>query len=329
MSGAGAKVLLGLSGGVDSSVAALLLRERGYEVIAAAMTIGLATDAQTLAAARAAAAQLGIPFLPIDLAADYRREVLEDFRACWLFGLTPNPCVRCNERVKFGLFPAAARAAGADFSFLATGHYARTTPDGRLFAARDAMKDQSYFLYRVPRETLAHTLLPLGEMTKDEVRAAALAHGLAAAERADSQDFCAGAARDVVGAADRPGAIVDERGRALGEHLGHWRYTVGQRRGLGVGGGTPLYVVRIDAARNEVVVGPRTAAAKRAFPFRDRVGDFEGTCRIKVRSTARPVPGRVEGDHCALDEDVVGVAPGQSAVWYAANGEVLGGGIIG
>lgn len=328
MDGAGQKsVAVGLSGGVDSAVAALLLRDAGFAVTGVTMALGLAADAQNAADAGRIAARLGIPFRALDLSEAYRRDVLDHFRATYLAGETPNPCVRCNQLVKFGRFPEAVRAAGIACDFLATGHYARTE-DGRLFAARDLAKDQSYFLHRVPRETLRRVLFPLGGLLKAEVREIARAHGFEAADRVDSQDFCAGAARDVVGAADRPGDVVDASGRVLGRHAGFWRYTVGQRKGLGIGGGTPFYVTRIDAARNEVVVGPRAAALCAAFSVRDRVGAFEGECFVKVRSAARPAACVVSGDRCTLAEGVLGVAPGQSAVWYSAAGEVLGGGVI-
>ncbi len=320
-------VAVGLSGGVDSAVAALRLRDAGYAVTGVTMALGLATDAQNAADAAQIAEQLGIPFRALDLSAAYKSEVLDYFRGTYLAGETPNPCVRCNQRVKFGLFPEAIRAAGIPCDFVATGHYARVE-DGRLFVAKDLAKDQSYFLHRVPRETLRRVLFPLGGLLKSEVRDIARANGIVAANRVDSQDFCAGAARDVVGAADRAGDVVDASGKVLGRHAGFWRYTVGQRKGLGIGGGTPFYVTKIDAARNEVVVGPREAALTAMFSVCDRVGDFNGECLVKVRSASRPVAGVVEGARCTLAEGVIGVAPGQSAVWYSAEGEVLGGGII-
>lgn len=309
------KVAVGISGGVDSAVAALLLKERGDEVVGVTMTLGRADDARAVAEARAVADRIGIPLQVVDLADAWRDDVLRYVRDTYLGGRTPNPCVRCNETVKFGRLPQAAFALGCDR--FATGHYARIV-DGRLFRAVDRAKDQSYFLYRVRPEILARTVFPLGEMTKAAVRETARQFGFEAADRADSQDFCGGDPMAIVGAEPREGNVVRTDGKVLGRHRGFWNYTVGKRKGLGIGGGTPYYVVGLDAERNEVVVGFKEEAVRRDFEVRDAVGLIDKSLPVKVRSAGEPK---------LLQDGIVGVAPGQSAVFYRGD-EVVGGGII-
>jgi len=316
------KIAVGLSGGVDSAVSALLLKERGHEVVGVTMALGRADEAKTQAEAREVAARLGIPFEVADLASDWTRDVLRYVADEYRGGRTPNPCIRCNEFVKFGLLPRWAFATlGCDR--FATGHYARLEPgwDGRtrLFRAADKSKDQSYFLYRVAPDVLARTLFPLGGLTKPEVREIGRRAGFAAADRADSQDFCGGDVRTLVGAAPRPGEIVRASdGKVLGTHNGYWNYTVGKRKGLGVGGGTPYYVVGLDAARNVVLVGTREEAVRRDLTLRDCVGEIDLSLPVKVRSAGEPR---------LLKDGIAGLASGQSAVFYRGD-EVVGGGII-
>lgn len=309
------KIAVGISGGVDSAVAALLLKRQGHDVMGVTMTLGRAGEETSVAEARAVAARLGVPFRAFDLADAWRTNVLDDIRTTYLGGQTPNPCIRCNERVKFGLLPEAAFAVGCER--FATGHYARIR-DGRLYRAADRAKDQSYFLYRVRPEILARTLFPLGGRTKPEVRALAREFGFEASDRADSQDFCGGDPMAIVGAAPREGNIVRTDGAVLGRHNGYWHYTVGKRKGLGIGGGTPYYVVRLDAARNEVVVGFREEAVCRDLVLRETVGVIDKSLPVKVRSAGEPR---------LLSDGLVGVAPGQSAVFYRGD-EVVGGGVI-
>lgn len=315
------KVAVGISGGVDSAVAALLLRERGHEVCGVTMTLGRADETKTLAAAKAAAARLGIPLHVFDFAAQWRSEVLEYVRASYLRGQTPNPCVRCNETVKFGLLPRRCLDDLGCERF-ATGHYARIafSKDGSPVLARaaDRAKDQSYFLYRVPPDILAHTIFPLGEFTKPQVRELARDHGFAAAEEGDSQDFCGGDVRGIIAAEPREGDIVTASGKVLGRHRGYWNYTVGMRKGLGIGGGTPYYVVRLDAARNEVVVAPRSESVAYDLELCDTVGSVDKSLPVKVRSAGEPR---------LLKDGIAGIAPGQSAVFYDGDA-VVGGGII-
>ena len=327
------KVAVGLSGGVDSCVTAMLLQRAGHDVRGVTMTLGRDDEAASLAATRLAAGRLGVELEVFDFSGEWKREVADYIRETYLAGLTPNPCVRCNETVKMALLPRAAFALGCDF--FATGHYARLE-NGRLFRAVDRTKDQSYFLYRADREMLRRTLFPLGGMTKTEVRELAREAGLEAADRRDSQDFCGGDAVAMVGAEDREGNIVDTSGRVLGRHRGFWHYTIGKRKGLGIGGGTPYYVVALDASRNEVVVAFKDAALTREFEI-DSLVEFpcglEGALFVKVRSAGEPKgPVKIEklgGGRARVccEEGIVGVAPGQSAVFFKGD-EVAGGGII-
>lgn len=310
------KVAVGLSGGVDSAVAALLLKERGHEVVGVTMTLGRPDECRSLAEAQSAARQLGIPLHVCDLGDLWHREVVRYLADTYLAGATPNPCVRCNERVKFAALPRWAFAQLACDRF-ATGHYARLE-SGRLFRALDRAKDQSYFLYRIPLDVRERTLFPLGDLTKAQVRELARAAGFAAAERGDSQDFCGGDAQSFVDAPDRQGEVVTLDGRVVGLHRGYWHYTPGQRKGLGIGGGTPFYVVSLDAVRNRVIVGTRDDALGHDLELADTVGEIDRSLPVKVRSAGEPR---------LLSDGVAGIAPGQSAVFYRGD-EIVGGGII-
>ena len=313
------KVAVGISGGVDSAVAALLLKEQGHEVVGVTMTLGRADEAKSLGEAKAAAERLGISLEVFDLAHEWNSYVLDYIRTTYLGGKTPNPCVRCNETVKFGLLPRAAFEMGCER--FATGHYARIVSrlsSPVLRRAVDRSKDQSYFLYRVKPEILERTIFPLGEMTKDEVRAKARAFGLEVAEKGDSQDFCGGDPMRIVNEPDREGEVVSVGGKVIGKHRGYWNYTVGMRKGLGIGGGTPYYVVALDAKQNRVIVGFKDDAIRYDLELTDTVGVIDKSLPVKVRSAGEPK---------LLKDGVAGIAPGQSAVFYDGD-IVVGGGII-
>ena len=315
------KIAVAISGGVDSAVAALLLKERGHDLVGVTMTLGRADEEKSLAAAREVASRLAIPLEVFDFSREWRVNVLDYIRTTYLAGATPNPCVRCNETVKFGLLPESAFALGCER--FATGHYARTArrEDGgvRLLRAVDKAKDQSYFLYRVRPAILARTLFPLGELTKAEVRGLARRAGFEVAEKDDSQDFCGGDVKNFLPREPRVGAIVRAGdGKVLGKHPGFWNYTVGKRKGLGIGGGTPYYVVALDAERNEVLVDFRENTLTYELALGDCVGETDRSLPVKVRSAGEPR---------RLADGLSGVAPGQSAVFYRGD-EVVGGGIV-
>lgn len=349
------KYAVGLSGGVDSSVAAMLLKEQGHEVVGITMKLwreGVykggdrdacfgAHEIEDIEMARKLAEKLGLEYRVFDCFDTYNREVIAYFRETYLSGRTPNPCVRCNAMLKFGLLPRLARQSGLEFDKFATGHYARIVQqNGRYAVARatDASKDQSYFLYRLSQEQLATTIFPLGGLTKHEIREIAREHGLVTAERPDSQDFYSGDKNELIGAEDRPGDIVDLNGRKLGVHNGFWHYTIGQRKGLGIGGGTPYYVVDLNACRNQVIVGFAADAVKTSLAVTDMnyvaLDPAENAgepipCFVKVRSAGSPKgPAFLQGDRATFPGGISGIAPGQSAVFYDAEGVILCGGTI-
>ena len=346
------KVAVGLSGGVDSSVAALLLKEQGHDVVGVTMKLwrgqykGGSRDAcfgagesEDIASAGEFARRIGIDYRVFDCSDQYDRTIVRYFRETYLSGRTPNPCVFCNAAMKFGLLPRLASESGLAFDAFATGHYARVERRGGRWAimrAVDLAKDQSYFLYRLSQDQLARQIFPLGGMTKGEVREIARARGLAAADKPDSQDFYSGDTDELIGEKARPGDIVDTQGRVLGRHTGFWHYTIGQRKGLGIGGaGEPYYVIELNACRNQVVVGRADEAVRTSLEVGSMnwvaVGPTEEpiNCRVKVRSAGRLVPATLTAGKAEFPSGIAGVAPGQSAVFYAADSEdLLCGGVI-
>jgi tRNA-specific 2-thiouridylase len=351
------RVVVAMSGGVDSSVTAAMLAGAGYDVVGVTLQLydhgaaigrkGACCAGQDIHDARRVADTIGIPHYVLDYESRFRQAVMEDFADTYLAGETPIPCVRCNQRVKFRDLLDTARDLGADA--LATGHYARreTGPAGpRLLRAADSAKDQSYFLFATTKPQLDLLRFPLGGMSKDETRALAQRFDLPVAGKPDSQDICfvpngsyAAVVEKLRPGAAEPGEIVHVDGRALGRHAGIIHYTVGQRRGLGLGGGDQLYVVRLEPATRRVVVGPREALAVPAFTVRELnwLGDAplngEGIAAdVKIRSAAPPAAATIhaagEGRaHVAFDRAQEGVAPGQACVFYSGD-RVLGGGWI-
>ena len=345
---AGKRIVVAMSGGVDSSVVAALAAASGAETIGVTLQLydhgaavgraGSCCAGRDIADARAVADRLGIAHYVIDRESAFRESVIDRFADDYVAGRTPIPCVRCNQGVKFTDLLGLARDLGADC--LATGHYVRRLAgrDGaELHRAIDPARDQSYFLFATTCSQLDYLRFPLGGMAKAEVRALAAAHGLGVAGKADSQDICfvpdgdyAGLVRKLRPAAAEQGAIVDLAGREIGRHRGIAGFTVGQRRGIEIGGTPePLYVIRIEAGAQRLVVGPKAALAVRAARLEDinLLGATDGALTAKVRSLAKPVPARMEGDLLRFAEPEYGVAPGQAAVLYGGD-RVLGGGWI-
>jgi len=348
------RVVVAMSGGVDSSVTAALLKREGYDVIgmtlqlydagAVAKKKGACCAGQDIHDARRVAESLGIPHYVLDYEARFRHAVMEDFAATYARGETPIPCVACNEKVKFADLLVTAKELGADA--LATGHYIKRV-DGaegpEMHVAADPARDQSYFLFRTTRAQLDFVRFPLGGMPKSDVRKIAAELGLIVADKPDSQDICfvpdgnyASVVEKLNPGAVRPGDIVDQQGKVLARHDGVIHFTVGQRKGLGLSGHEePLFVLKIDAAKARVIVGPRSALATGSFFLRDvnwltaRTDTF--LCAVKTRSMRPPVAARVtpkgDGAYVELLHPEDAVAPGQACVFYDG-GRVLGGGWI-
>ncbi|MBQ6453487.1 MAG: tRNA 2-thiouridine(34) synthase MnmA [Coriobacteriales bacterium] len=338
-----ARVLLGMSGGVDSSVSALLLRQQGHEVLGCCLLLAPQTSADD---ARTAAAQMNIPFHVVDAREAFERDVMEPFVAQYRCGLTPSPCVHCNRTCKFPLLLRTAHELGCDA--IATGHYARVQQDAasgrwQLLRGLNAHRDQSYMLCGLSQEMLSRLLFPLGDFDKNEVRALAHQAGLTVASKSDSQDLCFVPDGDHLaflarrGVVDAPGDIVDAQGRVLGQHKGLHRYTQGQRKGIEIPGPYPYYVLDKDIAGNKLVIGTADELGLAsclvngvnwitptpAAPIRARV-------KVRYRQTAVPATVKPLPDAAArvrFDTPMTAIAPGQACVFYGGD-LVLGGGII-
>ncbi|MEM6382012.1 MAG: tRNA 2-thiouridine(34) synthase MnmA [Pseudomonadota bacterium] len=358
---AATRVVVAMSGGVDSSVAAGLVRRAGYDTVGITLQLydhgqalkkkGACCAGQDIHDARNAADRLGIPHYVLDYESRFKEQVIDTFADAYMTGETPIPCVSCNQTVKFSDLLATAHELGA--AALVTGHYAVTRPDAAsghmaMYRPADLARDQSYFLFATTQEQLDYVRFPLGDLTKDETRQIAMEMELDVANKPDSQDICFvpnGSYADIIAKlrpeAAEPGPIVHVDGRELGRHDGIIHYTVGQRRGLKVAAGEPLYVVKIDAPRRTVVVGPKASLGVTRILLRDfnwiggQTAQIQRQLVARVRSSRPPQPAtlRIEDGVAVVDlaDGEIGVSPGQACVLYADDqpgAQVLGGGFI-
>ncbi len=360
-------ILVGMSGGVDSSTTALLLKEQGHNVIGVTMAIwgkdGVYKEIQEklgklqtkkthgaclgpdekedIEAARNVCKEIGIEFHVFDCARQYESIVLNNFKKEYLEGRTPNPCIWCNSLIKFDVLPELAKLNGIEFDYFATGHYARIeNKDGKFLLKRGISpnKDQSYFLYRLTQKQLSKILLPLGDYSKDEIREIAKKYGLTVADKPDSQDFYEGDYNELLGVKELVGNIVDTKGKILGKHKGIWNYTIGQRKGLGISSTEPLYVIELNKNTNEVVVGVKEDTFSDTL-IATKINWISGispakdlSCSAKIRSTQQPTEVLVKqinenNIEVHFKDMQTSISPGQSIVLYKDD-IVLGGGII-
>ena len=350
------KIAVGLSGGVDSTMAAYLLKKQGHTVVGVTMSLWDGTipiqdhgqsgcfgpgEVRELEKTAQIAKRLGIDYEVIPLAEQYKRNVLDYFRKEYKAGRTPNPCVKCNQKMKFGFLIDSAHQL-LDFDVFATGHYAQVSENGRLLQkAVDGTKDQTYFLSRLKREQLSHVIFPLGTLTKKEVKALAAESGFEdVAKQHESQDFIECEDYSVLFDKDdiKPGDIVDTNGNVLGHHNGIIYYTIGQRKGLGIGGlKEPLFVVRIDPHKNQVILGTKAKLYSKSLKAHDvnrlllddNVNEGRAMAKIRHGKTLAPASFKIEGDNLfvTFDEPQMSVTPGQIVVLYQDDA-VLASGII-
>lgn len=350
-------ILIGMSGGVDSSVAALLLKKQGHNVTGVTMSIwgkysvskskklhGAClgpNEKEDIEAARKVCKQIGIPFHVFDCEKQYEEIVLENFKKEYLEGRTPNPCIRCNALVKFDVLPHLARLSGIQFDKFATGHYARNIYENSRFllkTGKSPKKDQSYFLYGLKQEQLKNILFPLGDYTKDEIREIAGKSNLHTAQKPDSQDFYEGDYNELLQIEEKTGNIVNREGKILGTHKGIWNYTIGQRKGLKISASEPLYVVELNKDRNEVIVDFKDKTMKNKLiaskmnwiAFDNPKGEI--ICTAKIRSSQTPEDVLIKIlENDSIEAEFINmqkaISPGQSIVLYK-NDTVLGGGVI-
>lgn len=342
------KILVGMSGGVDSTVAAYLLKKQGWHVVGATLDLLPRTDGNVISAAKEAASQLGIEHIVLDFKKEFKEFVSDNFVDYYIHGKTPSPCVQCNKHIKFGAMLEAAKKMG--IPYIATGHYAKIEYDKEIMrfllkTADCVEKDQSYMLYTLTQHQLSRTVFPLQGLSKEEVRSVAREAGLAAASRSDSQEICfvenddyAKYLSDNISELPPEGDFVDVHGNVLGRHSGIHRYTVGQRKGLGVAFGKPMFVIGIDGKKNQVVLGEAgdeyssslTASQVNFIPFDELTSPIKAECKVRYGNTyysgtLSPISGeRVRVD---FEREARAVTPGQSVVFYDGD-IVLGGGII-
>jgi len=350
------RVIVGLSGGVDSAVAAYLLQQDGYEVIGITMSIW---DGQFKATGRHAcygsdeqeeireateiAGHLDIPHHVFNCSSEYRESVIDYFKSEYLAGRTPNPCIKCNQLIKFGLLPKMAEKAGISFDYFATGHYARVEQDkiSKRFLLKkgiDLVKDQTYFIYRLSQDQLSNILFPLGGFNKHSIKEIARKAGIKAADKEESQDFYSGDYKELLEVKEKPGEIINTKGKILGHHKGFWNFTIGQRKGLGIAFTEPLYVVALDSETNKVIVGTRQETYQISFIVSDLNWISMGTldkpmdvlCKIRSAQKEREASIKPINDNevkVTYSHPNDSVTPGQSAVFYQED-LVLGGGVI-
>lgn len=352
------RILVGMSGGVDSSVAALLLKQAGHEVIGVTMSIwgkdidhkGGGKNAcygpdekEDIEEAEKICKLIGIPFHVLDCVEAYESIVLNDFKKEYIAGRTPNPCIWCNSRIKFGVLPLLAEKSGIDYDKFATGHYAKVIYDAKsgrylLKTALDMRKDQTYFLYRLNQSQLSRVLFPLGDYTKKEVKKIAQQNNLPVYDKPESQDFYCGDYNELLEVAAKEGNIVDRQGNILGKHNGIWNYTLGQRKGLGIAARKPLYVIELDKEKNEVIVGFEEETLNKTLiagnlnwiAFESPREEMKIQAKIRSSQALKSVTVKPLNENEVLvefDESQKAVTPGQSIVFYQDD-IVLGGGII-